>query len=177
MIRLVGKIIIVLFGFGFFTILLKDTLINEWTFFLLLSLVLIVAIVFTEFDKLKELNIKELKLTLREVEEKSETIKQLSKEIVGMISINSGLQGRFGSEKSERLRVDISTIHIKRILDLIDEKGIYNADVLYFQNYLSELRETKITNKLSQREEKELSEKGFREYEKRLGEYLKTLEK
>ncbi len=118
------KIIIIIFGAAFFTCLLIANYINGSAFLFGLALCVLVAIILVDFEKLKEIDLKSLRLVLNDIEEESQELQELALRVCELIAMNSEFQNRWGTEEWEKMRKEIESLELKKILLLIkDDKA------------------------------------------------------
>ncbi|MFH1236564.1 MAG: hypothetical protein V1685_06570 [Parcubacteria group bacterium] len=121
--KLVWTITIFIIGLVFFTFLLKLGLISGTVYASLLGLSLLIAVVFPNIDRLKELDIKNMRAVLSEIKKESHIVKVLSGDIAELITLNGLFQGRWGDERTTNLRKQINEKQISRALSALESKA------------------------------------------------------
>lgn len=109
----------------FFTILLYARLVSDVVFGSLVSILIFTFLVLFYADRLKEIDIKSLKLVLTDIREESKELKELSYNLSELIAMNSAFQGRWGTHEWEQLRSQVEKTLIERILK--DQSLIHNV--------------------------------------------------
>jgi hypothetical protein len=118
------KLIIIIFGTAFFTYLLMGNYINSSAFLFGVSLCVLIAIILVDFEKLKEIDLKSLRLVLNDIKEESQELQELALRVCELIAMNSEFQNRWGTEEWEKMRKEIESLGLKKILLLIkDDKA------------------------------------------------------
>ena len=151
------SIVVALIGFITFTLLLLNSKIETTGYFLLLSLLSLVCVVIPVLSRLKELDVKNLKLTLEKIEQakgeiyaKEESLKETSYILSEVIAANSTLVGMWGDKSSSKYSKALVRNKINKLgsnLDIppekIDELFKYERALKDLQQYKGDERDKK----------------------------------
>jgi len=106
-----AAIIIAIIGVAFFTTLLILNKINQPTYCFLIALATLLSIVIFGFHRLQELDLKNLRVTLREIKAtqkeifaKEEDLKKTALLMSQIMALSNSAQGRFGDKEGVKLR-------------------------------------------------------------------------
>ena len=161
------KIIIsVVIGLIVFSILLCFNKIGSGAYVTLLSITVLFSVVFSEIGRLKELDLKSLKLVLRDIEKETDLLKKLSREILSVIMMNQAFQGRWGTQEWDDLRLDINRAHVKKIEEIINDKKL-SSDIFMYNDLFEKLQSKPCISE---------NEEVVREVKKLLTKHLENLE-
>jgi DNA polymerase III gamma/tau subunit len=112
----------------------------------LLGLLAIVCIVIPVLSRLKELDLKNLKLTLEKIEEakkeiyaKEESLKEASHVLAELIAANSTLTGVWGDEESNSYSKDLIRAKIKKLAKQMEFNAGEMEQILKYEKALSEV--------------------------------------
>ena len=140
------SIIVGVVGFATFTFLLIDSKIGALGYSSLLGLLAIVCIVIPVLSRLKELDIKNLKLTLEKIEEakkeiyaKEESLKAASHVLAELIAANSTLTGIWGDEESNSYSKDLIRAKIKKLAEQMEFSPEEMEQILKYEKALEEV--------------------------------------
>ena len=131
------KCFAVVLSVGFFTYLLHLGLVSDTVYLGLLSLTLFTSIIVIGFDRLREIDLKSLKLVLSDIKEESKELKELAFNLSELIAMNSAFQGRWGSYEWNEPRDEIQRMQIEKILK---NKNLTNC-VFRYQNIFKKIDE------------------------------------
>ena len=142
------SILVALIGFITFTLLLLNAKIGTLVYFSLVSLLSLVCMVIPVLNRLKELDVKNLKITLEKIKQakeeiyaKEESLKETSYILSELIAANSTLMGMFGDENSSKYSKALVRSKINKLginLDIPKDK-IY--DLFKYERALKELQQ------------------------------------
>lgn len=150
-------IIVALIGFLTFTLLLLAEKIGTPGYLFLLSLLSLVCVVVPVLGRLKEFDVKNLKLTLEKIEQakgeiyaKEESLKEISYILSELIAANSTLTGMWGDENSSKYSKALVKNKIKKLClklgipkEKIDDLFKYERALKELQQYKGEERKKK----------------------------------
>lgn len=122
-IKLFSTIIILVIGIALFTYLLNVRLISDTVYATLLGLTVLSSVALPNIERLKELDIKNLRAVLSEIKKESHLVKVLSGDIAELIALNGLFEGRWGDEKTIKLREQINEKQIARALSALDSNA------------------------------------------------------
>ncbi|WP_085920092.1 hypothetical protein [Halomonas sp. CSM-2] len=151
------SILVALIGFVTFTLLLLNEKIGVLGYFSLLSLLSFVCVVIPVLSRLKELDVRNLKLTLEKIEQakgeiyaKEESLKETSYILSELIAANSTLMGMWGDENSSKYSKALVRNKINKLgasldipKDKIDDLFKYERALKELQKYKGEERDKK----------------------------------
>lgn len=143
-----GIISVVLGGVGFstFTYLLMASKIGASDYSLLLGLLAVVCIVISVLSRLRELDLKNLKLTLERIEEakkeiyaKEESLKKASHVLAELIAANSTLASIWGDDESNAYSKLIVLAKLKKLARELEFSSEEMGQILKYESALSEV--------------------------------------
>ncbi|MEW8352819.1 MAG: hypothetical protein AB2665_03385 [Candidatus Thiodiazotropha sp.] len=140
------SVIVGVVGFVTFTYLLIDSKIGALGYSSLLGLLAIVCIVIPVLSRLKELDLKNLKLTLDKIEEakkeiyaKEESLKETSHVLAELIAANSTLTGIWGDDESNSYSKDLIRAKIKKLAKQMEFSTEEMEQILKYEKALAEV--------------------------------------
>jgi hypothetical protein len=127
------SILTALLGVSLFTVLLIGKYIGAPSYCFLIALCVLVGLVLRGFDRLQELDIRNLRMTLREIKKtkeeifaKQEDLKKTALLMAQIMDLNNTTQGRWGSSEGNELRRNWND---KKLKEVIDSFNFSNAEI------------------------------------------------
>lgn len=136
-----------LIGFTTFTCLLIDSKIGTLAYSSLLGLLAIVCLVIPVLERLRELDLKNLKLTLEKIEEakkeiyaKEDSLKESSFVLSELIAATSTLSGLIGDKESESYSKSLINAKLKKLAQQLKFNSTEMGQIFKYERALSELQ-------------------------------------
>jgi hypothetical protein len=132
--------------FALFTVLLSVGKIDQWAYVALLFGFALVSFVLRGFSRLQELDLKNMRLILREMKEveenvyvREEDLRKASITFAEMLVTESSFAGRFGSERSNEIRRLWLNKKIKQLFDELSVSNVEYVKVFRVSNAFAKL--------------------------------------
>jgi len=129
-----------------FTCLLVLSIIGSAAYSALLGLLAIVCIVIPVLGRLRELDLKNLKLTLEKIEEakkdiyaKEESLKEAAHVLAELIAANSTLTGIWGDDESNKFSKELIRAKLRKLAKKIEFSSTEMDSVLKYEKALAEV--------------------------------------
>ncbi len=165
-------IIIAVVAIIFFTALLTLDQIGELSFVSLLSLTALISIVVQLFPRLKELDLKNLKLVLQEIKDtkeeiyaREEDLKKISYQTLLILTFNSVTQGRMGSKESWKLQRQWFQKNLAALTDSLHYTEDERSELVKYMNKYNEF-----DHLLSDRDSLQTTDPDYKEVKEKLNE-------
>jgi hypothetical protein len=133
-------------GTALFTTLLVKGIVGPASYVTLLSLAALISLVLHGFSRLRQPDLKNLKLTLSKIEEakaevfaKEKDLKNIALRLARILAFNNAFQNRVPSEESLSLQRQWYRTQTHQLLELLNIKAFERSDVLKYQEALDKL--------------------------------------
>lgn len=144
--RVLFIIMLVILGVLLFTELLTSGSITELTYVVLLGLLAIVCLFLFGFERIRELDIKNLKLTLdqiqavkKEVYAKERDLKEYSLHLATIIAVASLTQSRLDNEEGYALKSKWFRLQTHNLLDKLDVSKNERQHIIQFEDFYRQI--------------------------------------
>ena len=138
---------IAIIGVILFTTLLISNFINANIYLLLLSLLALICLVIPVIKRLRELDIKNLKMTLDKLESvkenvfaKQKDIQDFSKSMLKLLAVTTTLESIWGDEETNKYKKIIIQKRIKNILQLLNVSEDEGKAIFKYESALSDMQ-------------------------------------
>lgn len=140
------SVIVGVIGFSTFTYLLIESKIETLGYSSLLGLLALVCIVIPVLGRLRELDIKNLKLTLEKIEEakkeiyaKEESLKEASHVLSELIAANSTLTGIWGDDESNSYSKALIRAKLRKLAQKLQFSSAEMEQIFKYEKALAEV--------------------------------------
>lgn len=142
------SILTVLLGVTLFTVLLIGKYIGAPSYCFLIALCALVGCVLNGFDRLQELDIRNLRMTLREIKKtkeeifaKQEDLKKTALLMAQIVALNNATQGRWGDSAGNELRRNWNDKKMKEVINSFDFSDSETQEIMKFSEKYKTLDE------------------------------------
>jgi len=131
-----------------FTLLLVNDIIGSISYITLLSILALVCLVLHGFSRIREFDLKNLRMTLSRIEKvkaevyaKEKDLKNISISLARIIAFNNAFQGRWGSEEGNKLKRNWYRLQTDSLLKTLVVDDEIKKDILKYDEFFQQIND------------------------------------